>query len=237
LVSAILTVGCSTGQSTDGRPPSPPATSPTATPATAVDRLEAGIAFIDQTSFRTDLAIGESMAATSHTDNTNKRAAATLSAPGGKVEIRAVGDDLYMMAGGVLPGMPKGWMVVDPAKVPAAFELSFAQGRVDPGGSARLVDAITSAQATGSEVSGTIDIGKIGVGNGLSFPGMRAGEVQGQFQATLDSRGRLTSFAIHGEGVPSGSVRYSDFGVPVTVSPPQGAVPAPQSLYPLLGVQ
>ncbi|MGN9914201.1 hypothetical protein ACTMTJ_42405 [Phytohabitans sp. LJ34] len=238
LVSAVLAAGCSSGQSTDGRPPSSPATSPTATPATAVDLLKSGLTFIDQVSFRADMAIGESIAATSRTDNANKRATATLSAPGGKkLEIRAVGDDLYMMAAGVLPDMPKGWMVVDPAKVPAAFGLSFAQGSVDPGGSARLVNAVTSARATGSDISGTIDIGKIGVGNGMSFPGVRPGEVQGQFQATLDDQGRLTSFAIHGEGVPSGSVRYSEFGTPVAVSAPQGAVPAPESLYPLLGVQ
>jgi hypothetical protein len=236
LVSAVLTAGCSTGPSTDGRPPSPPATSPTATPATAVDLLKAGTAFIDQISFRTDLAIGESSSATSHTDNAKKRSA-TLLGPEGKSEIRAVDDDLYILSGGGLRGMPEGWMIADPAKVPAAFEFSFAHGRVDPGGSARLINAIISAQATGTNVSGTIDIGKIGVGNGISYPGASPGEVQGQFQATLDGQGRLTSFTVRIDDGAADSVRYSEFGTPVTVSRPEGAIPAPDTLYPLLGLQ
>lgn len=51
----------------------------------------------------------------------------------------------------------------------SAPAVSFAPGLNDPGGVARLFNAIVSAQASGADVSGTIDLTRIGTGNGISF--------------------------------------------------------------------
>jgi hypothetical protein len=53
----------------------------------------------------------------------------------------------------------------------------------------------------------------------------------------LDDHGRLISFAISaGAGVPSASLRYSEFSAAVTVARPGDAVPAPDAVYSLLGL-
>jgi hypothetical protein len=133
-------------------------------------------------------------------------------------------------------------MVLDPAKIPADFAMSFAAGKNDPGGSARLINAIVSAEVSGAGITGTIDATRVGTGNGISFrPGPQGkfpdSARSTRFQATLDSQHRLTSFVIpSAPGGPSASLRYSEFGSAVTVSRPHGAVPAPEALYPQLGL-
>jgi len=241
---AVVAGGCSTGKTTDGGPVAPAATSAAVSdPAAAVDRLRAGTAFIDQVSFISRLVIAEGqLLSESRVDNLNKRSVTTMTTAEHVIETRMIGDGIYMLAR-TLPGASDGWMILDPAKIPAGFEMSFDRGKNDPGGSARLINAITSARVSGSEITGTVDVVKIGTGNGISFRANPGGEfpkdaVNQEFRATLDSQGRLAKFVIPGsQVVPQGSVSYSDFGVAVAVSPPRGAKPAPETIYPMLGLR
>lgn len=253
IAAALLATGCSASPTSEGNPVATPAVSDTrsapaegngtAAPAGAVDLLRTGTAFIDHTSFRADVDIaGGQITTEAQVDNAGKRADATVSASGTVIEIRMIDNDIYMKANANLPGMGDGWLILDPAKVPAGFALSFAPGMNDPGGSARLINAIVSAQVSGLDVTGTIDLTKVGVGNGISFRPPPGGNFPDsarnqQFHATLDGQGRLVSFVIPVSNAgPSATLRYSEFGAAVTVSPPQGAVPAPDALYPQLGL-
>ncbi|MGS2619448.1 hypothetical protein ACVCAH_33795 [Micromonospora sp. LZ34] len=213
-----------------------------ATTAKAIDLLRAGTEFIDQTSFRVDVDIASQVTTLSHSDNVNKRTDATLSAFGRVTEIRMIDNEVYMKTELDLPGVGHEWMSLDPARVPSDFALSFAPGKNDPGGSARLINAIVTARADGSHITGTIDVTRIGTGNGISFrpgPGVTLPDSARShaFRATLDAEGRLISFLIPAaSGLPNASLRYSDFGAATDVTRPRGAVAAPDALYPQLGL-
>jgi len=207
----------------------------------AIDLLRAGTRFVDQTSFRTDFAVAGQSLIWMHTDSIHKRGVGSISAPAGPIELRLVDDDFYMNAGSNLRGVAEGWMILDVARIPAGFAFTFAPGSNDPGGSARFINGIISAEVTGAHISGTIDLSKVGVGSGFSFKPGPDGSFQGgphrPFSATLDSEGRVVSLRLPKlTGDTFAEIRYSEFGVPVDVSPPTGAVPAPDALYPQLGV-
>ncbi|MFC3499399.1 hypothetical protein ACFOOK_00090 [Micromonospora krabiensis] len=237
-------LGCSVGVQSEGEPaaPAPTVSADITDTRNAIGVLRAGTAFINQTSFRADIDIASQVGGLSRVDNVNKRGMASLSSPGGVIEIRMIDDDVYLKSGAELPGVGHEWMALDPARVPTDFALSFEPGRNDPGGSARLINAIMSARADGTEISGVLDVNRVGVGNGISFrhaPGGTFPEAARNqpFRATLDAEGRLVRFLIpEANGLPGAAVRYSDFGVPVDVVRPEPAVPAPDALYPQLGL-
>jgi hypothetical protein len=57
------------------------------------------------------------------------------------------------------------------------------------------------------------------------------------FHATLDDNFRLISFVIPShQDSPNASLRYSDFGGDVNVTRPDDTAPAPDALYPQLGL-
>ncbi|MET7949518.1 hypothetical protein [Micromonospora sp. NPDC005324] len=245
--AGLLLLGCTVGApaESESTPRTSPASGPSAdatTTAEAIGLLRSGTAFVDQTSFRSDVDIASQVTALSHSDNVRKRSIGTVSTPGGGIEIRMIDDEVYMKIGLPMRGVGDGWMVLDPARVPSDFALSFAPGRNDFGGSGRLIDAIVTARANGSQITGTIDATRIGAGNGISFqppPGgaLPEGARSHAFRATLDTEGRLVSFLMpEASGLPNASLRYSDFGTTVTVARPPGAVAAPDALYPQLGL-
>ncbi|MEU4552041.1 hypothetical protein [Micromonospora violae] len=247
IAAGLLLVACSVGVRTQSGPephavPTSAAGADIATTAEAVRLLRAGTAFVSQTSYRSDVDIASQITTLAHTDNVHKRLNATVSAPGGGIEIRMIDDEVYLKSGLFLHGVGDGWMILDPARVPSDFALSFAPGRNDSGGSARLIAAIVTARVDGSQITGTIDVTRISVGNGISFrPGPDGAFPEGArshaFRATLDTEGRLVSFLMpQADGLPNASLRYSDFGTTVTVVRPSGAVAAPDALYPQLGV-
>jgi hypothetical protein len=243
-MGAVLAIGCSIGRPGDSDRVSAPAVSiDSATTARTIDLLRAGTAFIDHTSFRADVDIsGGQVTTVTHADNVNKRADTTFTMSGVVAEIRMIDNDVYLRTNADWPGVGHGWMVLDSAKVPAGFAMSFAPGRNDPGGAARLFNAIVSAQVSGTDTTGTIDLTRVGTGNGISFrPGPHGNFPDSarnmKFHATLDSQHRLISFEIPtADGSPSATLHYSEFGTTVAVSRPQGTMPAPEALYPQLGL-
>ncbi|RKN32189.1 hypothetical protein [Micromonospora musae] len=242
-VGVLLLLGCSVGASGGDEPAAAPHASVDAgATLEAVDLLRSGTKFIDETSFRVDTDIGGIVMIRSYADNVKRRAATKLSASGQVIEIRMIENAIYMKTNADLPGVGKEWMSLDPARVPSDFALSFAPGKNDPGGSARLIDAIVTARIEGSQVAGTLDVTRMRPGNGINFqpnPGETFPDtVRSQpFRATLDAEGRLVSFVIpEADGLPAASLGYADFGKAVEVVRPQGAVPAPAALYPQLGL-
>ncbi|WP_144120755.1 hypothetical protein [Catellatospora sichuanensis] len=246
LIGALLTTACSirwnTGEEGAAPTPAPVVSADAATTASVIELLRAGTKFIDQTSFRTDVDIaGGQITTRSHMDNLHKRGEAVISANGRNSEIRMIDDALFMKTQAVA-GVGDGWLSLDPVKVPPTFEMGFAPGKNDPGGSARLIAAVVTAEIAGTEITGTIDLSKVGTGNGISFRLTKGQQFPDSmrshpFRASLDGQGRLVSFLIPATGgAPSATLRYSDFGAPVTVSPPPGATPAPEALYPQLGL-
>ena len=240
VLCAVLLTGCSVSVHVGYRPAATPSVSiDAAATAEAIQLLKSGTTFVDQISFRVDADIADQITASTRTDNVHKRLDATVSADGKSTEIRMIGTAVYMKTT-MLAGVGNGWMSLDPTKVPTGFALSLAPGKNDPGGSARLINAIVSAQVVGTQITGTMDLTKVGTGNGISFrlpDDIPASAYSTQFFAALDSQGRLVSFVIPGTAYSSaGSLRYSDFGAVVTVSAPQDAVPAPAALYPQLGL-
>ncbi|WP_433319470.1 hypothetical protein [Micromonospora chersina] len=152
-----------------------------------------------------------------------------------------IDNEVYLKTELDLPGAGHEWMGLDQSRVPSDFAMGFAPGRNDPGGSARLINAIVTARADGPRITGTIDLTRAGAGNGINFrpgpDGFPDGAHSNAFSATLDADGRLVSFSIPAaNGMPYATLRYSDFGTPVDVARPQGAVPAPDALYPQLGL-
>ncbi|MEV4495382.1 hypothetical protein AB0J84_06730 [Micromonospora arborensis] len=239
----LLLLACSVAMGTTEEP----AVAPTvgvdaADTAKAIDLLKTGTKFIDQTSFRVDVDIAGQITALSHTDSVNRRAISTTSVAGHVIEIRMIDNDVYLKTDLDLQGVGHEWMTLDPARVPPAFALSFAPGKNDPGGSARLINAIVTARADGSQITGTLDVNRMGAGNGITFLPGAAGAFPDSvrshpFSATLDAEGRLVGFLIPAaSGVPSASLRYSDFGASTGVTRPEGVVAAaPDALYSQLG--
>ncbi|MFI6239552.1 hypothetical protein ACIBEF_06705 [Micromonospora sp. NPDC050795] len=244
--AGLLLLGCSVGAPTESepRPESAPVSTASAdatATAEAIGLLRAGTAFVNQTSYRSDVDIASQITTLSRTDNVHKRSTAEVSAPGGDIEIRMIDDEVYMRTD-LLRGVGHGWMVLDPARMPSDFALSFAPGKNDSGGSGRLIDAIVTARADGPQITGTLDVARVAPGNGISFqppPGgvFPDGARSHAFRATLDTEGRLVTFLIpEANGLPNASLRYSDFGTAVTVARPPGAAAAPDALYPQLGM-
>ncbi|MET7669734.1 hypothetical protein [Micromonospora luteifusca] len=239
----LLILACSVAMGTTEEPAAAPTVNAgAADTARAIGLLRAGRAFIDQTSFRVDVDFASQITTLSRTDNVKKRGITTASMSGRVTEIRMIDNDVYLKTDVDLPGVGHEWMTLDPARVPSNFALSFAPGKNDPGGSARLIDAIVTARADGSEITGTFDVTRIADGTGINFrPPL--GETfpdsvrSHPFRATLDADGRLVGFLIPaGSGLPNASLRYSDFGAATGVTRPEGAVAAPDALYPQLGL-
>ncbi|WP_139338002.1 hypothetical protein [Micromonospora avicenniae] len=240
----LLLLACSVGTSAgDGRPSGSPESTDAATRAEAMDLLRSGTEFIDQTSFRVDTDIAGQVTTLSHVDTVGKRATITISAAGRVVEIRLIDDEIYLKSEADLPGVGHRWMVLDPTRVPPDFAVGFAPGKNDPGGSARLIDAVVTARAAAPYVTGTIDVTRMRAGNGINFqpgPGETFPDSAGShpFRATLDADGRLVSFVMPAaNGIPDASLRYSAFGTAVEVIRPEGATAAPAALYRQLGLR
>ncbi|MBV1853929.1 hypothetical protein [Catellatospora tritici] len=242
VAGAVLLAGCSFGWRTGEQAgPAPATTEGAVATAEAVAKLRLGNNFTEM-SFRMNLDLGDRMTAVAWMDNPRKRFESSLKASGGVTELRVIDDACYLNlgTGATSNGEPIGWFRLDLERIPADFRIDFTPGHNDPGGSDRLIDAIVSAQISGTEIGGTIDLAKIGVGSGVSVPPPKDGQWPEEahrqpFTASLDDRGYLVRFALSVNGADV-LLRYGDFFTPVQVEPPPGAIPAPDPLYSLLGV-
>ena len=149
---------------------------------------------------------------------------------GTKIEMRKLGDDLYMKFGGQIGDMLKGgtskkaWMHVDASKVAAGS--SFDMPKDDPAGTKALLQAMTGVERVGDNgFKGTLDLTKsprYNKDNSLKALGDKAKNVP--FTAKKDSEGRLVELTMDMSAIQPGAgkvkTKYYDFGTPVSVEAP-----------------
>jgi len=148
-----------------------------------------------------------------------------------KIEVRKVGEDVYLkfsgsmakMIGGAGSGKP--WMHVDASKI--AEGSSFKLPKDDPAGSKAMIDAMTKVERVGEHnFKGLLDPAKM-QRNQASLKALGTKTAAVPFTATTDDQGRLTELTLDmsalGAGAGKMKTTYSDFGTPVTVEAPPAA--------------
>jgi hypothetical protein len=246
LVAALTfgAVGCADSGTTNGAADKPAARpDPTAALASAATKLR-------ETTARIDAEFGPANTMTGALDPPNERGTITMTFPTDAksiaLEMLLIGTDIFLKmgpGGPPLPGVEPGkWMHLDQAKLPANNSFGLKPGEFDPTGSAKFLKAAATAEwADDHTIKGTIDLTKSDGARGLteehlSEIGPKAKAVP--FEATIDDEGRLTRMVLDipmpaGQPTVTVTVRYSDFGAPVSVAePPAGeVVEAPETMY------
>lgn len=236
LVAAVGLAGCGpTGTSTtsgSGAPAGSAAATGAAAGLTPEKELAAAATKLGEQSMRIDMDMAGAMSMSGKADPKTGLAemSMTLGALGDtKVELRKVGDDLFMKFGGgmgksLTKDSAKPWMHLDASKIADGSSFNILP-KDDPGGAKAMLAAMTGVQKTGDRAfKGTLDLTKMPQyqKRGLDALGDKATKVP--FTATADAEGRLTEMTMDmsGLGAGSGKVKttYSDFGTPVDVEAP-----------------
>lgn len=246
LVLAVV-AGC------DGGDPAPENTVDTAREA-AMTALARSADHLQTESFTVEVESGDAMRTTSRMDAPHRRAEMALRQATGEeqsmtVRTRLLGDDVFMqIEGATIPGVDARWMRIDQSKIKRGMEVGFAPGTNDAGGADRLLAAITDAdRLPDGRYKGTVDLGQVGTGTGLSFStsdiaGLGDAARAVPFLARLDERGRLIHMQIDLPSITAGKAptvetRYSAFGEPFEVAAPPAdqVVTPPDSVYQYFG--
>jgi hypothetical protein len=235
LATALGLAGC--GTSSDKTPsgaPSAAAGATTGAPAAggssaASAELAAAAAKLGEDTVRAKTKMGSAMSMTGVLDPKGRKAemAMTLGAGGTstKVEIRQLGNDLYLKFDGSLAkAVGESWMHVDATKLKAGSSFNQLQGN-DPAGTQAMVKAMTDVQKTGANgYRGTLDLTKTPQYNKDSMKAMGAKASAVPFTATTDGQGRLVALNVEMESLMAGAgtmeTTYSDFGAAVDVKAP-----------------
>ncbi|MEU7902927.1 hypothetical protein [Actinoplanes sp. NPDC049118] len=150
---------------------------------------------------------------------------------GTKVELRKVGQDVYMKFGGSIGkslggGSGKPWMHVDATKITEGSSFNILP-KADPAGTKAMIAAMTKVERVGEHgFKGLLDPTRMPQYNkSLKALGTKAGEMP--FTAKTDDQDRLTELTLDmsalGAGAGKVKTRYSDFGTPVSVEAPPAA--------------
>jgi hypothetical protein len=157
------------------------------------------------------------------------------------MEIRAVGEDVYLKATGMPNVDPSKWLHLDVAQLSGTSFDILPEG--DAAGASRFVENMADVQRTGDGYRGTLDLTKVSGRAGVSVDVLGGKGNAVPFTATVDEQDRLTGLTIDLSSIDAklGTIKttYSGFGEPVTVEAPPAAqtVEAPDSLLRILGVQ
>jgi hypothetical protein len=139
---------------------------------------------------------------------------------------------------------PSKWLKIDATKVDESsigLDLSNLSDVLDIGSLTKAVSNVKRTDAT--HLTGTIDLTSL---TGTEKPDADALKKAGAaaksvpFTATLDDQGRLSDLKINGDSIDTGlsvDIAVSNVGSPTAVTPPPAAdvVPAPASIYQILG--
>jgi hypothetical protein len=137
---------------------------------------------------------------------------------------------------------PKAWMRLDMAKLAPSFVASLSS--VDQTNVTEFMAGLSSATATGhGTYRGTIDGTKINVLSEFEASQAKAlGRAAKSlaYTAAVDDHGRMIRFAVSIPAIRKDpaftySATFSDYEKPVAISAPSQAVPAPASIYNVLG--
>jgi hypothetical protein len=159
---------------------------------------------------------------------------------GNKIELRKVGNDVYLQFGGAVGQMlggqsDKKWMHVDAAKLPAGSSFTIMSPD-DPAGTKAMITAMTKVERSGANgFRGSLDLAKSPTYNKAGSLKALGGNTLVPFTAKTDDQGRLVELTLDMSGlgasagagaVPGdGKVKttYSDFGTKVAVEAPPAA--------------
>jgi hypothetical protein len=158
------------------------------------------------------------------------------------IEIRAIGEDVYLKATGMPNVDPAKWLHLDVARLAGTSFDILPEG--DAAGAGRFIENMADVQSTGDGAySGMLDLTKVSGRAGVSIDLLGGKGDAVPFTATVDDQDRLTALTIDLSGIDAqlGTLKttYSGFGTPVTVAAPTAAetVEAPASLLQILGVK
>lgn len=159
---------------------------------------------------------------------------------GNKIELRKVGNDVYMRFGGAVGQMlggksDKEWMHIDATKLPAGSSFNMMSPD-DPAGTKAMVTAMTKVERVGANgFQGSLDLAKSPTYNKKDALKSLGGNTLVPFTAKTDEQGRLVELTLDMSGlgasagpgaVPGdGKIKttYSDFGTKVAVEAPPAA--------------
>ena len=251
---ALALAGCDGGGSTTTGASAPASASASAgasagaaDPA-AVEALTKATQQLGTTSFKVTATSGSGFKLTGAVDPVQGTGTADLSATGPNAEVNVktllAGQDLYLQ----VPGITKAgtWTHVDVSRLPEGANVGLRPGQIDPVNTSNLLSSSTDVRATGdNSYAGTLDLSKaIGLA-GVSQVTIDETGAQAQkvpFTAKLDEQGRLSELTVDipatkGQTAQPLEVRYTDYGVPVSVTKPAASeiTEAPDSLYNSLG--
>ena len=149
------------------------------------------------------------------------------------IEMRKIGDDLYMKFGGSMGkalgggSSAKPWMHIDASKL--AEGSNFKLPKDDPAGSKAMIAAMTQVERVGDTgFKGTLDLTKsprYSKNKGLEALGDKATKIP--FTAKKDAEGRLVELTLDMSSLGAGggkvTTKYFDFGTPVSVEAPSAS--------------
>jgi hypothetical protein len=149
-----------------------------------------------------------------------------------KIEVRKVGNDIYLKFGGSLAKLvgsasAKPWMRLDVAKLSEGSSFNIMP-KDDPAGTKAMLAAMTKVERVGDNgFKGTLDLTKTPKYHKESLKALSTKATDVPFTATTDGQGRLTELTLDlsamGAGVGKIKTTYSDFGTPVSVEAPPAA--------------
>jgi hypothetical protein len=233
LVAAIGLSGC--GPTEDRAAPaagsSAARTQDAAQQASPAEDLAAAALKLGEDTVRVDMRMAGSIGMTGVLDPKAQTARMTMDmsalAKGTKVEMRKIGNDMYMKFGGSLGSMLGGgskWMHVDVAKLADGSSFNIMPSD-DPAGAKGLVKAMNGVERVGEHgFKGTIDLTKTPQYSKQALKSLGGKASSVPFTARTDDQGRLVELTVDMTGVTPGAgemtTRYSDFGVAVDVAKP-----------------
>ncbi|GGM40673.1 hypothetical protein ACFFX1_17990 [Dactylosporangium sucinum] len=251
LVLAAGSVAACDAEFTAGSPAQARPVGAAASDVPPAEALRAAVQALDATSHNFELNAGTSTGS-GRVDHAAKAATMEMRGQAEDLEISmaftVIAPDVWVKADfgaelnelwGLKPGS---WMRLDKTKLGASTTLPIdPSGTPDLGVTDLFKDGLADVRRTdATHFSGTVDIT---VTDSVLTPSDKVLEKAGDkakqlpFTATVDDKGRLTSFVVDGASVDPDlaiSLTFAGFGSVLPVSAPAGAVPAPDALYQML---
>jgi hypothetical protein len=239
--SAVFAMGACAAASNgaSGTPSDKPAVDPAVALTAAVGKLT-GVGY--------DLKVttGEGINGTGSIDPTTHSAAinAKGAVQGVDVEIGAVeiGADLYAKINlgpmtSTLGLDPTKWYQLDPTKVTGEQALPFDLSSPDALGIGGLLTSVTGLKAVdATHITGTVDLTKA-TGPAAPSSGDATGQTAVPFTVTLDDQGRISEVKVQADASHTSltqDFQFLNYGSPSAITKPDGAIPAPDSVYSFL---
>jgi hypothetical protein len=221
------------------------ATTATTAPANAVDEFTAAASKVGEEPVKLKVtSVGDIVVSGSIDAQGHKADLTTDMAAQGSMDIRQVGNDLYVKTTGALASAVGGesgkWMHIDISKVPSTSALNVANN--DPKATAKMLASSSDVTKTGAHsFSGKVDMSKSPSLSSAASSSIGDKLKAIPFTAQTDDQDRLTKLVFDLESaVPNAgkmTTEYSDFGTPVDAQKPSSSqvVEMPSTFRKMMG--